>query len=380
MSLPKINHQEYISLLEMLKVVNQPLLITGKPGIGKTYAPKKFCKANNIPLLIFHPAVDTPQDYKGLGARATRKMPDFDRPISAQEDEDDLSFILNGPTNTLVSYEMVDMPIAEHLPYGQMLRLLEATELTYVFFDDLGQSPASVQAALMQVLGDRELCGKKIPDCIRFIAATNGREHRANVKGLLEPIKSRFGLIVELIEDLISWRSDFCVEANIYPLIPLFFEYKPEAFCHFSPNDTMENSPNPRLWAKLSEQLHYCEKNSIPKELRAKMCEGSVGEMYGAQYSKFEQIQNKLVTIDEIIDDPESFPIDQPLDIRYAMLGMLATKCNEATADPIFKYTKKMAKEYQVTFFRLLRRYNPEAVNTSPAQKWWAMNMDIYLD
>lgn len=380
--LPKINHKEYKQLLEMLTEINQPILITGKPGIGKTYAPKQFCKANNIPLLIFHPAVDTPQDYKGLGARATRLMPDHSRPLPSNEAEDELMDILmseHSSTNA-VSYEMREMPIAEHLPYGQMLKLLEATTLTFVFFDDMGQAPASVQAALMQVLGDRELAGKRIPDCVRFLAATNGREHKANVKGLLEPIKSRFGLIVELIEDLESWRGDFCVEADILPMIPLFFEYKPDAFCNFSPTDTMENSPNPRLWAKLSEQLHWCDKVNMDKDLRYKICVGCVGEVFGAQYAKFERLQSKIPTIGDILAEPESFPIDQPLDVRYAMLGMLANKCNDATADGVFTYVKKMAKEYQVTFFRLLRRHNKECMKTNAAQKWWAMNMDIYLD
>lgn len=384
--LPKINYIQYRELLEMLLVVNQPVLITGKPGIGKTHLPKKFCKEKGIDLIIFHPAVDTPQDYKGLGARATRMMPNFDKPLPspATTELDELDALLLGTPDSngqlTVSYEMEERPVAEHLPYGQMLKLLEATRLTYVFFDDLGQAPASVQSALMQVLGDRELAGKKIPDCVRFIAATNGREHKANVKGLLEPVKSRFGCIVELIEDLQSWRNDFCIEANVYPTIPLFFEYKPDAFCQFSPSDTMENSPNPRLWAKLSEQLHWADSAKASKEIRYILCTGSVGETYGAQYFKFEALQKQLPPISDILADPETYPIDQPLDVRYAMLGQLATACNENTAEGIFKYTGKMAKEYQVTFFRLLRRHNKKALETTPAQKWWAMNLEIYLD
>ena len=141
MANPTINHIEYRQMLEMSVEVNQPLLITGKPGIGKTYTGKKFCVDNGYDLITFHPAVDTPQDYKGLGARATRLMPDFSKPI--KNDAEDPFAELLGATND-VSYEMLEQPIAEHLAYGQMLKILEAKRLTIVFFDDLGQAPTSV--------------------------------------------------------------------------------------------------------------------------------------------------------------------------------------------------------------------------------------------
>ena len=71
--------------------------------------------------------------------------------------------------------------------------------LPYSFLDDLGQAPMSVQAAAMQLILARRINGFKISDKVIFMAATNRREDKAGVTGILEPVKSRFAWIVELV-------------------------------------------------------------------------------------------------------------------------------------------------------------------------------------
>ena len=368
--LPQINHEEYKLLLDIMMETRQPLLVVGKPGVGKTFTPRKYCEEHGIDLIVSHPAVDQPQDYKGLGAKVKATVP------MAEKEGDELDALLSdGPV-----FEMQDINVAEHLPYAQMLKALQSTKPTIWFFDDLGQATPNTQSALMQLIGDRHLCGKKLPDCVRILAATNGKEHRANVKGLLEPIKSRFGMIVELIEDLVGWRKNFAVEEGIYQMISLFLEFKPEAFCQFPKEASMENGPNPRLWEKLSDALYAADKFKLPQPLRRKVPSATIGEAYGSQYAAFEELHKRIPTFDEVIEEPETFPIDQPLDIRFAMLGMLANKVTKATAESVFKYTNKMAKEYQIVFFRLLKRNKNDAINSDAAQRWWALNLDVYTD
>lgn len=368
--LPQINHEEYRLLLDIMMETGEPLLVVGKPGVGKTSIPREYCEENGIDLIVSHPAVDQPQDYKGLGAKVKATVP------VAEKEADELDALLSdGPV-----YEMQEINVAEHLPYAQMLKALQATKPTIWFFDDLGQSTPNTQAAMMQLIGDRHLCGKKLPDCVRILAATNGKEHRANVRGLLEPVKSRFGMIVELVEDLKGWFNNFAVKKDIYPMIALFLEFKPEAFCQFPKEASMENGPNPRLWEKLSNALYAADKFKLPHSLRRKVPVATIGEAYGAQYAAFEELKKRSPTFDEIIEEPETFPIDQPLDIRFTILGMLAHKMNKATAESVFKYTNKMAKEYQIVFFRLLKRNKNDAINSDAAQRWWALNLDVYTD
>jgi hypothetical protein len=378
MALKQINHEQYWKLLDLTMLTGEPLLIVGKPGIGKTRTPKMFCLERAINLIISHPAVDAPQDIKGYPAKSRMRV---ERKIELE----DLLMGLDGESPEPEDEEWID--IATFLPFGQMLQILTATEPTIWFFDDFGQAPDSVQKALMQLIGDRELCGRKLPDCVKIIAATNGKEHKSGVVGLLEAVKSRFAIIVELMEDLPGWRV-WANENNIYPTIPLFLEMQAGALSDFRTDKGMEQSPNPRLWEKLSKNLYgFDQLWGQPKEddkelneMRTIVCAGNLGSEWGEQYAAFERIRHKLPPYADIINDPEDYPINQALDVKYGMLGMLANSGKAIHHKQIFQFIGKMAKTYQVVFFRLVRQHNKALAETDSAQRWWAANMDLYID
>jgi L-rhamnose mutarotase len=62
------------------------------------------------------------------------------------------------------------------------------------------------------------------------------------------------------------------------------------------------------------------------------------------------------------------------------MLGMLANSGKAIHHKQIFQFIGKMAKTYQVVFFRLVRQHNKALAETDSAQRWWAANMDLYID
>ena len=140
------------------------ILIKGAPGIGKTQIVRAVAAALGATLITMHPSVSDPTDFKGL------------------------PFIVDGH--------------AEFLPFGELEKVLNATKLTILFLDDLGQGSTAVQAGVMQ-LADRI---KGNPHVVLW-AATNERAHRAGVTGLLEPVKSRFDSIIKLVTDFASWKS-----------------------------------------------------------------------------------------------------------------------------------------------------------------------------
>ena len=134
-------------LAESLKFAflnNLNILIVGSPGIGKTDTVDQICKELNYDLIISHPVVSDPTDYKGF------------------------PFVIDNK--------------ADFIPFGDLRQLIEAKKETVYFLDDLGQSPASVQAACMQLLLSRQINGHKISEKIRFVAATNRREDKAGVR------------------------------------------------------------------------------------------------------------------------------------------------------------------------------------------------------
>src|SRR5512137_1189962 len=93
-----------------------PVIIKGKPGIGKSDIVAQVAADLSYDLKISHPQVSDPTDYKG-----------FPFPDKSGER-------------------------ATFLPFGELADLIEAKHPTIAFLDDIGQAPPAVQAALMQLL------------------------------------------------------------------------------------------------------------------------------------------------------------------------------------------------------------------------------------
>jgi len=93
----------------------QNILITGAPGIGKSDVTYQASVASKGDLLISHPVCSDPADFKGYPFPVENNHADF-------------------------------------LPFGDLLRLMNATGLTIMFFDDLGQARPATQASIMQLI------------------------------------------------------------------------------------------------------------------------------------------------------------------------------------------------------------------------------------
>jgi len=223
---------------------NHNVLIKGAPGVGKTDIVTWAAKKLKYELLIMHPVVDSPIDYKGLGT------------------------VVDGK--------------AVFLPYGDLERLINAGKPLVVFFDDLGQAPASVQSAVMQLLLARSLNGKHISKHVRFVSATNRREDKANVSGILEPVKSRFASIVELnvdVDDWILWAE----KKEMPKALIHYIQWRPMMLLNFVATRDIENSPCPRTVANVGNMMN----DKLPEALLYEAVKGAVRQAFAAEFTSF---------------------------------------------------------------------------------------------
>lgn len=282
-----------------------PVLIKGKPGIGKTDLVAAAAAAANAELIISHPVVSDPTDFKGL------------------------PFAANGE--------------ADFLLFGDLRKLIEATVLTVFFIDDIGQATAAVQAACMQLLLAREINGKKISDYVTFAAATNRKEDKAGVSGILEPVKSRFASIVELevtTEDWVRWAL---TTGNIPTELISFIRFRPTLLDDFKPSMDIVNSPCPRTVARVGQMQNA----GVPKGLEFEVFKGAVGEGFAIEYTSFLKLFTQLPNIDQILMTGDG---DVPTDpgILYATSGAIAARITNTNAGNAFKYLDKLPVEIGV--------------------------------
>lgn len=293
---------QLVQLLIALLGARMPVLITGKPGIGKSDIVALVAKLLGADLMISHPAVEDPTDYKGL------------------------------------PWPKGDDGVAAFLPFGQFARAINYTgKLLIWFLDDLGQASPAVQAAAMQLLLAREVNGHKLPDNVVFVAATNRRVDRANVTGILEPVKSRFATIVELEPDLDDW-CQWAFGAGMPPEVIAFLRFRPNLLCDFQPTADLTNSPLPRTWAHAGRIL----KLGLPQDLEYKALAGAIGSGAAVELGGFLQLYKELPSIDAILLDPNTAPIPAKPATRYAVVTALAMRANVNTFGRIATYAERL--------------------------------------
>ncbi|MBK7652492.1 MAG: hypothetical protein IPJ20_19615 [Flammeovirgaceae bacterium] len=134
----------------------------------------------------------------------------------------------------------------------------------------------------MQLLLERRIDDKEISKHITFAACTNRATDRSNVSGIIEPVKSRFGAIINLeveSEDWVSWA----VSAGMPTELKAFIRFKPTMLHEFQPSREIANYPCPRTIAKVGTWIN----NKIPKAMELEVIEGAAGKAFAIEFGAF---------------------------------------------------------------------------------------------
>lgn len=328
--------------------VKKQFLIVSPPGCGKTDIVTQAVTEIGANLIVMHPVVSDPTDAKGL--------PFVVDSINGRKKE----------------------KVAEFLPFGEMREMMKAKSLTICFLDDLGQARPAVQAAFMQLILSKRINGHKLSDNVVFCAATNRKEDKAGVQGILEPVKSRFDAILHLEPTIECW-CPWAIDNDMpYDLIA-FLRLRPHLLHDFKPSMDMVNSPNPRTVANVGGLQRDMGADS---PLFFELTKGAAGETFAAEYVGFLQIKKKLPNPDLVLMDPENaaLPVNDTGAIDaatcYALCGALTYKATETNFDRLVKYANRLPAEFSVLLITDCFRKDPELKNTKAAIEWIVKNQD----
>jgi len=259
-------------------------------------------------------------------------------------------------------------------------------EPTIYFLDDLGQAPASVQAACMQLLLARRVNGHKVSDKVTFIAASNRREDMAGVTGILEPVKSRFSAIIRLDVDLDDWCK-WALENDQPAELINFIRFRPNLLLDFKPTKDMVNSPCPRTVANVGKWM----KAGIPKEIEFETYSGAAGEGFASELVGFLKIFRNLPDLDLVIKSPTVAEIPADLATLYALCAGLAAKATEQNFDRIVTFANRLIepmdvngktvcyREYSVMLLKDCLARNPKLQKSKAFIDWATKNSKLFI-
>lgn len=326
-------------IVERMILNYKPVLLVGMPGIGKTAIIEQVAEKAGADLMVSHPVVNDPTDAKGFPC-------------------------------------VVDN-IAQFLPFGDLNYAINYTGKRLIWLlDDLGQARPATQAAYMQLLLTGRINGRKLPDKVVFIAATNRREDRAGVSGILEPVKSRFHMIIEIepdVESFIGWGlASRRIRKEIIACLRLF----PELLVS-PPSREIKPSANPRVWEFASQILDA----NFPPALIFDSLISCIGESAGSQlYGMITTFKN-LPSVNSIITSPKTVEFPREPSSLYALCIVLSKYLEKKPkkVGPIFEFANRLPGDFAVCLINDTLALRPELADTKAFQEWNTENIDLFI-
>ncbi len=339
---PKLTPSQVERLLTAYISAGHSVLVVSAPGLGKSSIVEQVSVKLGHDLMIFHPVVSDPTDFKGM------------------------PWVL----------EMKDgSKQAVFLPFNDLDRLCKATGPTMAFLDDIGQAPPAVQAALMQLLLARKINGHEISKKVVFVGATNRKQDKAGVKGMLEPVKSRWQSIVHMEADVDDWAKWANAHGVSPELVAFLRKHRPELLHKFEATAELTNSPCPRGWENLDKGYRL----KLDKDLEIAAFAGAVGQGPAMEFMSYLQIYRQLELPENILKNPKTARIPNDPSVLWATVTSLARHSNDKNIQPICEYANRIGDEYSVLLIKDCIDVDSSVTTTRPMIEWAATHADVVL-
>jgi len=344
---PQVTPSELEQMSRVFIQNNLPLLITGKPGQGKSSIVEQVAKKMEIDLITENLVTADPTDEKGMPA--------------VVDDE-------NGKKS------------AVWIPFGTLLKLVNADKPTLHFADDLGHSAKMVQAGYMQIVHGRKINEYKISDHVTFFAATNRKKDKAGVQSIISPLLDRYVTIIELINSMEDWVHWALKEKLPYEVIS-YIRYRPQVLDEFKPTPDMVQTPTPRGMHNIARMIQA----KVPKQLQLRLFSGTIGKVRATEFVGFLRIFQDLPDPDAVLMNPKQAKIPKEPGHLYALCGALAARATANSFERLVEYATRLetdenaGKEFSVLLVKDAVAKNDRLCNTNAFVTWASNNQDVLL-
>lgn len=330
--------------LSYLIDANQPVMLHGSPGVGKSDVVRQIAKQRGIELIDLRLSQLDPVDLRGVPSVDTKKrITTWNTP----------SFLPTGGKGIL-------------------------------FLDEINSAAQATQAAAYQLVLDRKLGDYELPPGWAIIAAGNRTTDRAIVNQMSTALKNRFTHInYEVnIDDWCDWalRNDIAVE------VLGFIRFRPMLLNEFEQrNDSKEERERvqrlkdaqafatPRSWEFLSKVVQQKPSSDIEYELYT----GIVGEGAAAEFMGYLKYYRDLPNLDALLMNPGSAKVPEEPATLYALATGLATKATQDNMERVVKYALRLPAEFQVLLMKDAIVRDNELTQTKAFNDWAIRNADM---
>ena len=352
------------AILKLQIQQDQPVLLIGPPGLGKSAIVAEFVQSHNT---AFSARIST-----ALATKGASELPADGGLVTVEELDVDGHF-----------YEMVDLrlgqmdvPDLRGLPILQGEQTLETRPhwfpdeetrtitlsgpegdqkvrsrvQTLVFLDEITSAVPVMQAAAYQIVLERKIGQWALPKGTRVLAAGNKLEDNAVVFAMSSALRSRFS-ILNVRLDPVAWDK-WAIQNGIDERVLAYIRHKPDMLADYTQLQ-QQSYPCPRTWEMLSRSLgavpHATDEETI--DTMSILAGSVVGQGASLDFTTYIRTWQDLPDIDallegrikyEISDDPYEVDIGVVFALTTAVAMRAAPRYKGKHTEAIFKFANDL--------------------------------------
>lgn len=323
---------------------NQPVMLHGSPGVGKSDVVRQIAKQRGIDLIDLRLSQLDPVDLRGVPSVDTKK----------------------------------------HITTWNTPSFLPTDSNGILFLDEINSAAQATQAAAYQLVLDRKLGDYVLPPGWAIIAAGNRSTDRAIVNQMSTALKNRFThLNYEVNND--DW-CDWALRSNIAVEVLGFIRFRPMLLNEFEQrNESKEERERvqrlkdaqafatPRSWEFLSKVVQQKPASDIEYELYS----GIVGEGAAAEFMGYLKYYRDLPNLDALLMNPGAAKVPNEPATLYALATGLATKATQDNMERVVKYALRLPAEFQVLLMKDAIARDNDLTQTKAFNDWAIRNAEV---
>lgn len=324
------------SNLKIALRVRRPVIVWGKPGVGKSNIVAQIAAEEKMQLLDWRLCLMDAVDLRGIPAVTKDGLTRWNPPEELPRD-------------------------------GRGI----------LFLDELLQAATATTNGATQLILDRRLGTYKLPEGWVVFAASNEEGDRAMTSRMGTHVANRFLHFKMEVHtgDWLDWAQD---PANgMDPRVFAFIKYRPEMLHKFDPKSTSKAFASPRSWEFMSQVLREFDRSSgqaWASDEQIELAASVVGVEAATEFVGFLRIMEKLVSIDEILLNPAKAPLPPDASVTYAVTFALLDRADKKTLPAIIVYLGRVEQEFAFLFMKQIENRKPELMKTKEFIKWSADN------
>lgn len=333
MSFTTANSRQVTKILERAIAANLVLMITSSPGAGKSSLVRQVADKYNLKLIDNRMTSLIPEDFSGL--------PRFTEDGKAE-------FV-----------QFSDMWPLE----GQPLPMKEDGSGEYydgwlLFMDEFNSGTKGTLAASYKLLYDRQVGQKNLHPNVVMALAGNRMGDRAIVNNIGTALESRISHVeMEVVHNI--WLEDVALPLHFDHRVVAFLQVYPSHLDDFKPNHNGATFCCPRTWESVSK---YCKSRGTASfdEHDRILLSGTITAEVAAKFVQFTKIYDSMVTVNQVVSDPQNAPLPQNIETTWATVMAMAEGTTAANYDKVMDYIERLEMGFRVIYTRTLMAQQPK--------------------